>query len=276
MNLSGNYFTYDGFSSFPFGLKILRINTDRLTQVSGEVEYKVSFNRIKKKNRIGGIDWSQSPIARDIEFICEAPLDDTQVQVVKRRLFNRNDFKKLYVTHTADNSGEIVNGKTVRQYIECVFYAPEEIRFADGLHGFKAKMLCATPMAMQEEITLQFSGLVGTDTEEIDILCDTDIEDYVYPVLNFTSANTLGENEGSRKLVNVTDNGRVFELKQITDGTILTVDNAIGTVIDNTGLSHYSNLTSGRFFRLLPGHNQVLVYGLSNLNVTFQNARWFL
>lgn len=275
MNLSGNYFEYDGMRSYSFGLRILRINTDRLTQLSGEVEYKMSFDRINKKSRIGGIDWSSSPLARDIEFICEEPLDDSKARTVKRLLFNRSDFKKLYVDAACDKSVEVISGKRVREYVECVFYAPEEIRFADGLHGFRAKMQLATPMALQEPITLSYENLTGVDTDIISIPCDTDIEDYIYPVLNFTCCNEA--ELGSRHLVNASDSDREFELRGVTDGTVLTVDNAIGTVLDNTGKSWYNYVLSGKqTFRLLPGNNKVKVYGLSNLYVTFQNARWFL
>ena len=52
MNLSGQYFYYSGKSSARYGLKIMHIDTERISQLSGEMEYQVSYSRYARKFRV--------------------------------------------------------------------------------------------------------------------------------------------------------------------------------------------------------------------------------
>ena len=49
MNLSGQYFYYNGKSSARYGLKIMHLDTERISQLSGEVEYRFSYSRHARK-----------------------------------------------------------------------------------------------------------------------------------------------------------------------------------------------------------------------------------
>lgn len=55
MNLSGQYFYYNGKSSARYGLKIMHIDTERISQLSGEMEYRFSYSRHARKFRVGRI-----------------------------------------------------------------------------------------------------------------------------------------------------------------------------------------------------------------------------
>lgn len=272
MILSGQFFIYDGKSSEQYGLRILRLDTERLRSISGGAEYKTAWSRSQKRNVLHGIDWSQSALTQDIEFISEDPIETVTANAIKAWLFNRAGFKRLYSDPRVDETVEYVNGVLKREYVDCVFYSPQEIRFADGLHGYKATFLAATPMAVQEEVTYSFSGLA--DAQTITIPCRTDIEDYVYPILGITTKTSVSP--VTVTLTNTSDANRVTQLEGIPSGTKFTMDCIVGTVLDNTHTSLYSKFSNRHFFRLVPGSNIVTVSGVADLTVRFENARWFL
>lgn len=280
MNLSGQYFYYNGKSSARYGLKIMHLDTERISQLSGEMEYQVSYSRYARKFRVNGVNYSDSPAEFDVEFISEAPIPVEKKREITRWLFNRANPSRLYADIHKDDTRQMVGGVLKREYLECVFYGANEIRFADGLHGWGAKMLVMSPMAHQEEVTqtiLLGNGPGGTNTLFQSLYVDTDIDDYVYPYMEIR----MGE-PSSRQIVslkNTADNDREFCLSDFNQANI-TVDNGIGTVTDDAGQSLYSHLVGRRFLRLVPGYNTI--YGTienptgGTVKFTWSNERWFV
>ena len=121
MNLSGHYFVYGGRSSEQFGLRILNLNTDRLTALSSEIEYKTSFSRGLKRFKIKGIDYSKDPLSFDVEFISDEPIDPYVASEAKRWLFNKAQPQKLYCDPQYDDTLSRVGTQIKREYLNFFF-----------------------------------------------------------------------------------------------------------------------------------------------------------
>lgn len=269
MNLSGHYFYYGDRSSEAYGLKILHLDTERLKKLAADVEYKTTFDKSRKKFLIKGIDYSSSPATFDIEFISEEPIPDSKAAQAAGWLFNRTTYRRLYSDIHYDNTKERVNGAIKREFINCVFYNPSEIRFADGLHGWQATCMAETVMATQEEVTYTFTSPSGTKS----IMVDTDIDDYVYPSLKI-STSAYQQYIG---ITNLSDQSRDFRVSRVPNGTVLFIDNAHGTITSDSSISYYGSLVGRRFFRLVPGNNDLTFSsGMGLVEIKFENARWLV
>lgn len=271
MNLSGHYFVYDDVHSARYGLRFLRINTEKLTRLAADISYNTSFNKYDKSFTINGIDYSSSPAEFEVEILSERPISQAVAKRITKWLFNRADYRALYTDPNYDNTREYVRGVAKREYINCVFYNPVEISFADGLHGWKATCLTSSNMALQESVSIEFTGLNGEETEK-SIVVDTDIDDYVYPIITITAASNVSNRYP--EIINQTDNYRSFKLNSITSGQLVIVNNKIGTAKTNAGVSVYEKVDGKRFFRLVPGKNDLTLKDIEAVNITFSNSRW--
>ena len=271
MNLSGHYFIYDGKSSEQYGLKVLNLNTDRLDALAAEIEYKTSFSRGLKRFKIKGIDYSKDPLSFEIEFLSEVPIDPYTATQVRRWLFNRAQPKKLYCDPQYDNTLSVVNGQIRKEYLNCVFYNPVEVRAANGLRGWKATCLTDGIMAVQDEVTFTATDFTGNITVNV----DTAIDDYTYPQMELvlgSDADTI-----TVTITNTSDDNRQMIIENVNPQAILTIDNEVGTITDDSDNSLYGKLVNKRFLRLLPGKNVLTVSGkVASLTFKFSNARWTL
>lgn len=269
MNLSGHYFYYGDRSSEVYGLRVLRIDTEKLKKLSADIEYKKTYNKASRSFNFNGIDYSSSPIEFEIEFISEVAIDNEAARKAKRWLFNRTKPQKLYTDIHFDDTRERIGGVIKREFLNCVFYNPTEIRYSDGLHGWKATCLADSIMAMQEEVEFSFTNF----EKDITIPVSTDIDDYVYPNVIIVA----GTEESDISIVNKTDNNRTMQIIGVPAQRELRINTGLGTVNDIVGASWYQNLTDRKFLRLLPGDNVISVSGsVESIRIVFSNARWLL
>lgn len=154
--------------------------------------------------------------------------------------------------------------------MECIFYNPKEIRFADGLHGWKCMCELSSGLAFQDEIEYEFNDF----TNNITIDVNSDLVDYIYPTLIITADNKT--NPIDVTIINVSDNNRSMILKDITALTEIYIDCPVGSVIDSTGISLFNNLLDRKFLRLLSGENVLKISGINNIKIIYQNVRYIL
>lgn len=251
-----------------YGLRILHINTSEETRAVGDIEYNTVFNRATKRLAIQGRNWDSSPLSFETEIISDTPIRELDQDAIKGWLFNRPTFAKFYTDETKDDAFEVVDGEQHDVYIECVFYNPTAILYAGGVFGWKCQCMTSSPMAIQETI---IKTLSGGASQPIDINVETDISDYTYPVMVITGAATSGDIE----IRNLTDN-RVFRVIDVPSSCTLYVDNALGTITDDTGVSFYDRLADRKFLRFLPGVNQFEFNdNIQSVQFRWNNARWF-
>lgn len=184
MNLSGNGFEYGGISSERFGgLMIAEIETEPIRAMSGTFSYSSIREADGRHRHMAGAVAAEEPLLFELEIIRERPIDRREARDISRWLFQQKDYQRLYVARSADDTMERIDGEIKRTYLECVFYDPQRIEYADGLHGWKCTCECASQMALQEAITKSFTKEKETDDfpNPMVIKVDTDRNDYVYP-----------------------------------------------------------------------------------------------
>lgn len=262
-------FEYNGINSAQYGLFFGRIDTDRLKKICGDVEYQTAYYSSQNRRMIHGIDYDSSPLSFDIEIISEAPISLSKAKEIRRWLFHSPVYHKLYQSYADDNSIEKINGQIRRTYVECIFINPEELRYADGLHGWKCTCQLSSGMAFQEEV--QYTYTYTDFTNNILVNVDSDYNDYLFPTL------TIRSNSGSTpiSIKNITDNNRTMVLKNIWFGIVVTVDCALG-MISNSSNIFSAGLEDMKFLRLLPGKNELEVDGANSLSIRWQNLRYIV
>ena len=189
MNLSGNYFVYDGISSRAYNLRFLHIETKPYTQTSGEISYKTDFYKNRKKNVIAGVSWENSPLSVEVEIISDREIDFNNKRKIEKWLFNSSNYKRLYVDKDQDTEMERYNGKIHQQYLECTFINPIAIVYGNKVYGWKATLTASSPMALQDEIEFEITNF----SENFTLNADTDIDDYIYPDMEIQTSGNCTE-----------------------------------------------------------------------------------
>lgn len=265
-----NNFEYDGIKSAKYGLFFGHVDTERLKQICGNLEYNQVFYPSLNRQEIHGVNKDEFPLSFDLEIISAEPISYWSAKEIKKWLFNSPTYKKLYASRIKDKTIEKINGEEKRRYVECVFTNPEAMFYADGLHGWKCTCTLSSGWAFQDEIEITYTDF----TENITIPVDSDNGDYIYPTFTFSADATT--NPISPTIVNTSDNNRTMEIKDIPAQTEVYVDSAVGTITDNTGTSLYSNLVDQKFLRLVNGDNVLQISGISELTIRYQNVRYIL
>lgn len=265
-----NNFEYDGINSKKYGLFFGHVDTERLKQICGNLEYNQVFYPSLNRQEIHGVNKDEFPLSFDLEIISAEPISYWSAKEIKKWLFNSPVYKKLYASRIKDKTIEKINGEEKRRYVECVFTNPEAMFYADGLHGWKCTCTLSSGWAFQDEIEITYTDF----TEDIIVPVDSDNGEYIYPTLTFSAAATI--NPISPTIVNASDNNRAMEIEDIPAQTEVYVDSAVGTITDNTGTSLYPNLVDQKFLRLVNGDNVLQISGISELTIRYQNVRYIL
>lgn len=263
-------FIYNGIHSSEYGLFFGHIQTEKLKQVLGKVNYSTAYYRSQYRHVISDQNYEDAPLSFEIEIISAAPINEARARKIQQWLFNAQDYQRLYAGSGAGRRVEKINGEEKRVYVECVFYNPEELRYADGLHGWRCTCNLSSALAFQDEITLTFTDF----TEPILIRTESDAQEYIYPTLVINTGNQTNPMDVSVR--NTNDANRAMLLKGIPAQTVIYADCIAGTVTDNTYGSLYAHLTDQKFLRLLPGENHLVVTGADSLQITWQNLRYIL
>ena len=265
-----NNFEYDGIKSAKYGLFFGHVDTERLKQICGNLEYNQVFYPSLNRQEIHGVNKDEFPLSFDVEIISAEPISYWSAKEIKKWLFNSPTYKKLYASRIKDKTIERINGEEKRRYVECIFTNPEAMFYADGLHGWKCTCILSSGWAFQDEIEITYTDF----TENITVPVDSDNGDYIYPTFTFSTAATT--NPISPTIINTSDNNRAMEIKDIPAQTEVYVDSAVGTITDNTGTSLYPNLVDQKFLRLVNGDNVLQISGISELTVKYQNVRYII
>ena len=265
-----NNFEYDGINSAKYGLRFGHIDTERLKQICGNLEYNQVFYPSLNRQEIHGVNKDEFPLSFDLEIISAEPISYWSAKEIKKWLFNSPTYKKLYASRIKDKTIEKINGEEKRRYVECVFTNPEAMFYADGLHGWKCTCILSSGWAFQDEIEITYTDF----TENITVPVDSDNGEYIYPTFTFSAV--AADRPVSPAIVNTSDNNRTMEIKDIPAQTEVYVDSAVGTITDNTGTSLYPNLVNQKFLRLVNGNNVLQVTGISKLKIKYQNVRYIL
>lgn len=207
VDIYGSHFEYAGVSSRKYGLIIANAETKRNTNLSGSIKGVTVFNKATKSVSLVDNDYSGSPVSIDIEIVTDdaQPIGRSEMREIEKWLFNRANYRKLYLDEHDDIYGEtyeIIDGEQKRLYLNCRFVNPSRLEYNNGVIGYKATMEADSGYWWQDAIIRTFEngdgstiasvGEGASSSWKINISVDTDIDDYVYPVITFTTGNSGG------------------------------------------------------------------------------------
>ena len=133
--------------------------------------------------------------------------------------------------------------------------------------GMSFHGICRDPWGFEEQKTLiktySVSAIVNETWNFMNLSANSD---YLKPTLSFTMAG-IGT---YLNLTNITDNSRIFSFTGLSALETMTVDNDREIISSSTGLMRMSNFNK-KFFRLIPGLNQITIDGgITNLTTIYQ------
>ena len=268
--LFANNFEYDGIKSAKYGLFFGHVNTERLKQICGNLEYNQVYYPSLNRQEIHGVNKDEFPLSFDLEIISAEPISYWTAKEIKKWLFNSLTYKKLYASRIKDKTIEKINGEEKRRYVECVFTNPEAMFYADGLHGWKCTCTLSSGWAFQDEIEITYTDF----TNDIIVPVDSDNGDYIYPSFTMIADNSSAKM--NIQLKNKSDNSRVMEVDRVPANTVISVLSDIGIITDNANQSLYSFLKAQKFLRLVDGDNIISVKGITSLTIRYQNVRYII
>lgn len=275
-DIYGSHFEYSGVLSRKYGLIIATVGTDRIGKLSGDISGVTVFSKAPLKRYIIGDDMSNSPMSFDVEIVTDdgRVLEQHTRREIEKWLFNKHEYRKLYFDMSDDCPGdmiELVDGEQKRLYLNCRFINPEKLEYNGGLVGYKATLEADSPMFWQDTInkTFTLSNTSADSQTVVNIIVDSDIDDYVYPKVTFT----IGDVGGDVTFINNTDDSTRFtKFVGLSANATITMNGELNYISGQ----YYEKFSTRNFIRLLDGTNNVTVRGnVKTIKIEFQNRRNF-
>lgn len=272
MILDGCHFQYGNFNSREIGVIFAHCNTESYDSLMGDVSSSSIFNRRNKVRYILSDNFDDSPISFEAEIISDnyAAFPVQYRRVIEKELFNKPDYRRLYVDMDDDIMGdtyEYVDGYLKRLYFNCRFINPTKIEDGNGLVvGYRFLIECDSCMMWQEEIEKTFEITGGSSI--ISVEADTDIGGYTYPDVTVY----VGNSGGTVTIINSTDNASRFtKFNSLSPNITLIMKGNLNYVSGQ----NYEKFENQNFVRLLDGVNAIGVTGdVTSIKFRWQNRRF--
>ena len=247
------------------------VETSRFTSAVGDTETISLFNKRNSKLYYIDDDLSDGPVSFQTEIVSEDPLPKEVQRAVEKWLFFKRGYAPLFFDVDDDCKGEtwdMIEGRVKRYYLNCRFINPSKMEYEGGVVGYRVTVECDSPCAWQEPMVKEFSfshGPSGSTNITIDV--DTDMNEYIYPVVNVT----VGATGGDISIINTTDSTeRVTSFKGIPPIAQFKMDGDT-----NYLTTHYDKFQNRNFIRLLDGQNILRVAGdITKLSFEWRNRRY--
>lgn len=273
-DIYGSHFEYGGISSRRYGLIFVNVQTERFSQSSGKIDGVKVFNRKEKRIYLVDDNYSDSPISFDVDIISdnERGIEKTERREIEKWLFNKHDFKKLYLDITDDEFGEtyeIIDGLQKQLYMNCRFVNPTRLEYNGGIVGYRVTLEADSGFwwqdAVKKSFTLDNTNIGAVSTVNVNV--DTDIDDYTYPKVRFRT----GEVGGNVIISNTTDSGsRITKFVELSPNIYVTLNGTTNYVSGD----YYSKFSAQNFPRLLDGNNSITITGnIVAISFEFNNRR---
>jgi len=299
MDLYGHHFIYAGIPSRAAvrggtaDLTIANVETSRYTNIIGEVETKSVFNRHNKRKYLTSTLYDSSPLEFDIEIVAEEPLDPHEMRELEKWLFNQKRYRALYVDmdDIKYEGLDTVNNQAIGEYLNCIFLNAKKIEGNGGIMGWSCTIQCDCPMAWQDKTKIVFStestprtgeeGYTfpiptdGTNQRIVEVIVDTDINDYTYPTVTLDIVSN-----SDTSVVNLSDSAtRRTEFVQFSNSSSVSTIIMDGELNQLSGAGsagdYYSAFSERNFIRLKDGLNKIaLSENIEYISFEWQNMRW--
>lgn len=260
-DIYGSLFEYGGVSSVQYGLIIVNVNTNRMTNLYGQRESVTIFSKSANKLYLIDDDHSSSPLVFDIEIVTEDGrcLDKEERRQIEKWLFNRRSYRKLYIDLSCDDRGETyeyVDGVQKRNYLNCRLINPEKLEGNGGIVGYKATLEADSQMFWQDPIERSFNvgNNSSSSSSNITVTIDTDLEEYVYPKVTIQ----MGSSGGEIIIIN-NDDDSARQTKFVDIGANATI--VMKGDLNYVSGQYYEKFSGRNFIRLLDGSNTLTIKG---------------
>ena len=260
-DIYGSLFEYGGVSSVQYGLIIVNVNTNRMTNLYGQRESVTIFSKSANKLYLIDDDHSSSPLVFDIEIVTEDGrcLDKEERRQIEKWLFNRRSYRKLYIDISCDDRGETyeyVDGVQKRNYLNCRLINPEKLEGNGGIVGYKATLEADSQMFWQDPIEQSFNvdNRSSSSSSNITVTIDTDLEEYVYPKVTIQ----MGSSGGEIIIIN-NDDDSARQTKFVDIGANATI--VMKGDLNYVSGQYYEKFSGRNFIRLLDGSNTLTIKG---------------
>jgi phage-related protein len=260
-DIYGSHFEYGGVSSRQYDLIIVNADTSRMVQLYGEKKGVTIFSKIANKRYLIDDDYSSSPLTFDVEIMTDSDrcLEPAERRQIEKWLFNRKSYRKLYMDIADDERGETyeyINGDMKRNYLNCRLVNPEKLEGNGGIVGYKATLEADSNMFWQEPIEQLFDVNNGSanSVSNITITVDTDLEEYIYPVVTIRMGNAGGD-----VIIANNSDDSTRQTKFVGLGGLATV--VMKGELNYVSGQYYEKFAGRNFIRLLDGVNTFTITG---------------
>ena len=270
MSFLGSYFTYNGTTSYDFGLMLVSINgnLNDIPSGSGIETYSTSVMRNPQKLFLGVKE--NQVLEFQVEIVSEKAIDLPTFLRIKQWLFGTSGYHKLQIEEEWYSDF----------YFNCMLKANEDIKFGGEFFGVRCTVECDSPYAYTFPLTKEYKS--DDSVSSYGVFDNFSAELYgLKPIIEFKLANN-----GSSFAIDNKTTGRAFEMTGLNPEEIITVDNKNQIITSSRDIKRFKNLSKGLkkldilgqdrncgYFYLSHGINDLEFIGyFEYLKITYQNA----
>lgn len=246
-------FKYDGVSSDVHGISMCYIDNSNINTQVNETHTIRILNTIRAKENIFLGYEALEPLTFEITVFSESGLTVTQRRLINKWLVGRNGYKKLEIQQ--DNLATI--------YYQCIFNEQSTLYVGEICMGLTLRATCDSPYQHMLPVIATKAALAEPDSITIDNT--SDIYDYVYPKLTFTTKPDGLQPHVS--IINTSDNNREFKITDPSTNNVFTIDNQNKLMVSNNPNFNF-NTFNLKWLRLINGVNVLTLSGLSEISIT--------
>ncbi len=254
--LQATEFTYDGVYSGLYGLKIATLDGSYMDETAYATPNITTAKSPNQKRFYYTDSQYESPPTFNFSIISPTPIPDGVQREIMAWLDNRRGFRPLIFMQPG-----------LDQYTyNCVITIAGIHYHAGNVIGYNLSILFDSPYHLKATRNVIVTS-DGAAPKEVRLHNGSDIrDDYVYPVVTFTSNGTFTSDGGvancNIEIINTTDDKErrfVFAGLDTGGGVTLTVDNERKLITGNKGDFYLENFVDKKWLRLRHGVNYVTV-----------------
>lgn len=277
-DIYGSHFEYAGVESRTYGLILSSAGTERFDGLASEISGVTVYTKKYNRHYLVNTDYS-TPLSFDIDIVVDGdmPLSQSDRREIERWLFNRGDYRKLYIDMADDVNAEtyeLIDGEQKRLYLNCRFINPVRLFYNGGVAGYRATLEADSPYWWQDAVVKTFTfenvPMLGTF---VNVEVDSDPDDYIYPKITVEVNTPIPGESSSVEIRNQTDsNFEMTRIQGISEAASIVINSATNYV---TG-QYYHKMLYKNFPRLINGTNTIHVMGnISSITFEYSNRRFF-
>jgi len=260
-------FVYDDIPSDAYDLKIISFEDGSPFDGVGSSNVNIITQSVLRKSKPYYLGRTQEPVLEfQLTFGSPNPISGMERDLISAWLFGRAGYKKLQILQ------DDLNGA----YFNCFLTDPKPIYIGGINYAFTATATCDSPFAYGYPKIYTSGCYTGSDpeTNNFTIYNNSSEDEYLYPTVEFKTKTT-----GSQIiLTNITDDNRQFSFGLYSGSALsgeetILVNNDLQILESSTALRRL-NTFNKNWFRLLPGANQVSLYGkIEWLRIVFNERK---